>query len=298
MTTSRGLARFRLLVSLSVLVLGAAALAGCGDDDSEVGTGGTTTSGPPPTTGPASTEPGNGESTIDGLWGREFLSTEIRVDGSPHDLVEGTEIRAGFEDGSISLSAGCNQMSGTITSDGDRLTVGPLASTMMGCDDPLMAQDEWLSGLFGDPVVWLLDGDTLVLTADDGTVITFTDREVAEPDLSLVGPLWSLETVITADAASNSAWPEAPTLEFVDDGTVKVFDGCNRGNGQYTVEGDQLTIGSVGLTRMACGDDTADAVAAMAGVIGGDPLTYEIEADRLSLRAASGDGIDLRGTEE
>jgi len=298
MTTPRGPVRFPALAALCVLLLGGAALAGCGDDDAEVGTGGTSTSTPSSSGGSPSTGPGSAGTTVEALWGREFVSADVRVDGEPYALVEGTELRAGFEDGSISLSAGCNQMSGSVTLEGDRLTVGPLASTMMGCEEPLMAQDEWLASLLAEPVVWLLDGDTLVLTTDDGTVITFTDREVAEPDLVLVGPLWSLETIITGDTASNSAWPEAPTMQFAEDGTVAVFDGCNRGSGAYTVDGDQLTIGPVGLTRMACGDDTADAVAAMAGVIGAEPLTFEIDADVLSLRAASGDGIDLRGTEE
>lgn len=44
-------------------------------------------------------------------------------------------------DGQVSGSSGCNTFSGTYQLDGTNLTVGPLASTRMACDEPLMTQE-------------------------------------------------------------------------------------------------------------------------------------------------------------
>src|SRR3990172_12003705 len=93
-----------------------------------------------------------------GLDGRTFLSTGIEG----RILVAGSRIRIAFQDLQISASGGCNSMSGPYRIDGDRLVAGSLATTEMGCDEPLMAQDTWLAALL-DGATIALDGDTLVL---------------------------------------------------------------------------------------------------------------------------------------
>ena len=45
-------------------------------------------------------------------------------------------------DGSASGSGGCNSFHGSVTFEGDRIGFGPLASTMMMCPDPIMAQEQ------------------------------------------------------------------------------------------------------------------------------------------------------------
>ncbi|MFT3761559.1 MAG: META and DUF4377 domain-containing protein [Pseudoxanthomonas sp.] len=44
-----------------------------------------------------------------------------------------------FGDGRIAVDNACNRLSGGFTAEGDRLTVGQLASTMMACPDPAVA---------------------------------------------------------------------------------------------------------------------------------------------------------------
>jgi heat shock protein HslJ len=41
------------------------------------------------------------------------------------------------EDGSVNTTVGCNRIAGKAKIDGDRITFGPMASTMMACLDPL-----------------------------------------------------------------------------------------------------------------------------------------------------------------
>ena len=55
-------------------------------------------------------------------------------------------IRLTFEDGSLSINAGCNTMFGAYTVDGDVLSAPTLAMTEMACDPALMEQDTWISG--------------------------------------------------------------------------------------------------------------------------------------------------------
>jgi heat shock protein HslJ len=114
------------------------------------------------------------------LAGHEFLS--MAVEG--HDLVEGTEIRIGFTDGSLSAHAGCNSMGGDYTIDGDILDVGPMFATEMGCEQALMDQDTWLAEFLTSAPTASLDSDVLVLERD-GTIITMLDRESARGGSSM-----------------------------------------------------------------------------------------------------------------
>lgn len=104
------------------------------------------------------------------LAGSTYTSTEVRG----HDLVEGSEVTLTFVDGRISARAGCNTLSGPATWKGGVLEVeGPLASTLMGCEEPLMEQDAWLSDFLGSSPALAVDGDELTL-GDDGTGMTLT----------------------------------------------------------------------------------------------------------------------------
>ena len=60
---------------------------------------------------------------------REFWSTEVIVDGEPFELVDGTRIRIRFGAGEIGASAGCNQLGGGWSLDGDRIVVGDMFMT-------------------------------------------------------------------------------------------------------------------------------------------------------------------------
>ncbi|MCJ7710858.1 MAG: META domain-containing protein, partial [Chloroflexi bacterium] len=69
------------------------------------------------------------------LDGRTFLSTDI----SGRTLVAGSRVRMTFQAGSLSANAGCNAMSGGYEVVDGRLRTGPMATTEIGCEEPLMA---------------------------------------------------------------------------------------------------------------------------------------------------------------
>jgi heat shock protein HslJ len=143
----------RLTACLVALVL---VLAACGDDGGQVSAG----------------AGGDDDLTFDDLVGSTFVSTSV----TGHELVDGTEINLTFIDGRLSALAGCNTQNGDADVEDGRLVVERLASTMMGCEDDLMAQDRWLAELLeGDPEV-TLDGETLTLSAGD-VVIELAEQQ-------------------------------------------------------------------------------------------------------------------------
>ena len=105
------------------------------------------------------------------LEGRTFTATEVRG----HDLVEGSAITLAFEDGQVSANAGCNTIFGEAQWDGGTLEAEQLASTLMACDDALMAQDEWLTALLTSSPTLSVDGTTLPI--GDATGLTLTEEE-------------------------------------------------------------------------------------------------------------------------
>ncbi len=57
-------------------------------------------------------------------------------------LVDGSQITAIFkDDGTLSGSGGCNNYNTTYTTDGNKIKIAPAASTMMACEEDVMAQE-------------------------------------------------------------------------------------------------------------------------------------------------------------
>ena len=74
---------------------------------------------------------------------------------------------------------------------------------------------------------------------------------VTARDTSLVGPEWHLVELHGGPAAAGAGGRQA-TLQFVSDGRVAGFGGCNRIAGPYTLRADSLRLGPLVMTRMAC----------------------------------------------
>ncbi len=226
------------------------------------------------------------------LAGKEYVAAKVTDGGQDRPLAPGTKLRLNFSASDIGASAGCNHMGGTYRIDAGRLIVDNLATTEMGCDPALMAQDQWLSELLGTgPAVSLVAND-LILEA--GSVrITFVDREVAEPDAKLVGPTWTVESIITGDAVSSVPAEPVATLAFKEDGTLEVNAGCNRGSGTWAVVGGGIEVGPLMLTKMACEKDGATLESAVLGVLEAGTVSAQIDSTLMTLTAGN-QGLMLR----
>jgi heat shock protein HslJ len=229
------------------------------------------------------------------LAGREFLSTSVTVGGVEQPLVDGTRLRLSFDDADmLAAHAGCNHFGARYLVEGGVLAITGGAMTEMACEPPLMEQDDWIFAFLGAQPLIRLEGDELVLE-DGETVITLLDREVADPDLPLIGPVWTVTAVIDGDAVSSVPEDVRATLVFTDDGQVMVTTGCNSGNGDVEIRSTTILFGDLALTRMACDGPAGDMEQAMLTVLSADVVGYEIEARILDLSIA-GFGLQLTGS--
>ena len=102
------------------------------------------------------------------LEGKTWVAHEI-VDPD-RQLVSGSSLTMTFSADSLSANAGCNTLHGAASVQDDELVASQLASTMMACEEDLMAQDTWLSDFLtstptiehSDGDLWLSQGDTVI----------------------------------------------------------------------------------------------------------------------------------------
>ena len=171
-----------------------------------------------------------------------------------------------------------------------------MASTEMGCDPELQAQDEWLMEFLQRSPSWTLDGDRLTLTAG-GTEIVLLDREVADPDRPLEGTRWLVDTVISGEAASSMwAGTEGSAWLLVEGGRFTASSGCRDYEGSVEVSEGSLRFGEVVQTDPICGEEFAGVDEAMQAIFAGE-TEYSIEADRLTLTGSDDVGLGLHADE-
>ena len=228
------------------------------------------------------------------LRGRTFLSTGVTENGQAKQLVAGTRIRLSFDEEGrrIGVDAGCNHIGGDARVEGGRLVAGDMAMTAMGCDGGRSEQDAWLAKLLSDKPTVRSSGTELVL-ANNTTELRLLDRTVADPDRPLIGTRWIVESVVDRDTASSIPQGAVAHLLLDADGTFTGNTGCNHMGGAAVIAAPTIHFSGVFTTKMACEDARMRLEQAVLDVLR-DDVSYEIEADQLRLRHASGKGIDLR----
>ena len=80
-------------------------------------------------------------------------------------------------EGQLSGSSGCNNYTGSYTTDGDTIAIGPLAVTRKLCDDPLVMEQEnaFLSAL-ETAATYKITGDKLELRTEEGSLAADFNR--------------------------------------------------------------------------------------------------------------------------
>ncbi len=112
------------------------------------------------------------------LEGTKWVMTAYAVDGSMQDALSDTAVDAMFADGTVSGTGGCNQYNGSYELDGDKLTVGMLAGTMMACEPPILDQETAYMKALQSAASFKIDGDMLgIMDASGATVLEFQAAE-------------------------------------------------------------------------------------------------------------------------
>ncbi len=167
--------------------------------------------------------------------------------GDPRDA-KAAPLTVRFADGRASGFSGCNRFTGGYTRDGDTITVGRLAGTMMACPEPRMAAEKaFLDALSGAHRV-AIAGDRLTLTPASGAPLAFQ----AEPPPTLEGVTWNVTGFNNGRQAVVSPHTGTTVTLSFENGKVTGTTGCNTFRASYTSEGNRLSIGPASTTRKAC----------------------------------------------
>jgi heat shock protein HslJ len=87
-------------------------------------------------------------------------------------VVNGTTVTAIFgADGTLTGNGGCNSYNGTYTTDGDKISIGPLATTRMACEQAVMDQETAYLNALANAATYMLGKDSLELRDVDGALL-------------------------------------------------------------------------------------------------------------------------------
>ncbi|HEX5657778.1 MAG TPA: META domain-containing protein [Polyangiales bacterium] len=214
------------------------------------------------------------------LQGKSFVLTEAEG----FQLVSGSSLRLGFfEDPELSFGAGCNGMSGPYELVDGRLVLPGVRRTEKACRAEYARQDQWLHGFMSSKPRITYDEEHLTLEGDDAKLV-FLLRELAAPDLPLVGTRWEVNMMTAGGRTAYYRVPSNPTLVFAQDGSVRIDTGCNTGRGRFTkASAKQLRVSAVRLTKTRCTGNQAIVDKHIKALLAGATMRYEIEEAQLKL---------------
>jgi heat shock protein HslJ len=160
-------------------------------------------------------------------------------------------VTAGFKAGRVSGFSGCNQFFGPYTLDRDRVVIGPLAGSMMACEERAMAVENAVHAALAGNFRYVLADQRLTLLSDSEPVLTFE----AEPAPRLEGVTWKITGFNNGRQAVVSPLPGTALSVTFRDGAVAGSAGCNTFRATYTARADRIVIGPAAVTRMNCEGD-------------------------------------------
>jgi heat shock protein HslJ len=208
----------------------------------------------------------------------------IHGDEVPSDIF----ISVGFgEDGTVGGSSGCNSYSAQYQVDEDKITIGPAASTLMACPEPVMQFETAYMQALGSAASYKLDGGSLILLDENGeAALVFEALE----EVSLEGTSWEVISYNNGRGGVVSVINGTGlTAEFGEDGQLRGSAGCNDYNASYQIDGKAISIGPAASTRKFCAepdgvmDQEAEYLAALETA-----ARYEIENDLMDMYTEDG----------
>ena len=235
----------------------------------------------------------NSEEATDNLAGTHWTLIGMNADAGMVTLLADNPIDMEFQNGQAAGTSGCNHYfaSYTLPAPGE-LRISQAGSTMMACDEAVMAQESEFLMALQAAKSFTLTADTLTIFYEGGS-LQFAPVTAA-PDQSLENTLWELNTFISGDAASSLLVDTQITAEF-NAGQVSGSAGCNRYFGSYEINGGDITFSPLGSTRMACAAEVMQQEAAFLAAlqlassfqIEWDQLTVQHDGGRLVFQAGS-----------
>ena len=176
-------------------------------------------------------------------------------------VATGSKITLKFnEDGSTGGSGGINLYFGSFTQNGNSITFGPIGSTEMAGPQPLMDQESTYFSLLDSARTYYATESTLQLSDATGrvTLVFRSDNSgssngpaVEDPATVLPGTEWQLSSYSDGVTTVSGQDIRTITLKFDDPGNISGFGGVNSYFGTCTMDGNTISIGPLGSTKMA-----------------------------------------------
>jgi heat shock protein HslJ len=217
---------------------------------------------------------GSDPAELDGTWVLQSGSH----DGQPLDPVADRVVTLRIDGDEVGGTAACNTYGGTIERDGSAIRISALSMTEMACDEPTMA----LEAAYLAALVAVTSADRVessLLLEGPGVELRFA-LEVPEPDASLIGTTWSLESLVSGDAVSSVMAPATLVLE--EDGTIRGSTGCREFTARYELNGADLRVSDVVVDQVECDEALASQDTHVLGTFEGQ-VRLSIEGSRLSI---------------
>lgn len=268
----------------AILLIGMIILAACSTPTPvETPTAVPSTSTPiPPTAAP--------EVPVEQLFDTMWVLVGYGDPANPTVIPQGTQITAEFTaDLQLSGNAGCNNYFGPYEASKDgTLTIGIMGSTMMFCDQGMELEAAYLAAL--------QKATNFNFSNEGRLLIKYSDESNQEQQLvyikgqiNLTDATW----LLVSSGDPNSPQPVTPgviiTADFSTEGLVSGTAGCNRYFGEYTIEGDKITITQPGSTMMACPTGMEEETAFLTAL--GKAQQYSITLRTLSITYDDGAGV-------
>jgi len=131
--------------------------------------------------GCASAEPESGAALPGTSW---VLRSYGDGNGGQVSVLEDTRVSVALSDnGDLAGLAGCNSYWGTYVTEDDELSIESLDSTSLSCTEPagVMEQEKAYLQALRDAVTFDIEGDTLELRSDDGSLLASYDSWTLPP---------------------------------------------------------------------------------------------------------------------
>jgi heat shock protein HslJ len=91
--------------------------------------------------------------------------------------LKGTKLTIEFAEGKVSGSSGCNSYSGSYEINGEKISTGPIAMTLMACVDPgMMEQEQSFLAYLGDLKTFVRSEGQLQIFRSDGKALTLIPK--------------------------------------------------------------------------------------------------------------------------
>lgn len=209
------------------------------------------------------------------------LSTYNNGENAMVSVLEETRVTANFEDDQVSGSAGCNNYFGSFEATEDTISIGPLASTMMLCAEPVNEQEQRFLAALESATSYQVIANRLELVNGEGALAAMFHAEVP---VELPGTTWMVTGYNNGRGGVTSVIIGTELTVAFEDENLGGLAGCNNYTGSYEVDGDAISIGPLGVTRKFCSDpegimeQESEFLAALEGA-----STYEIQGDRMDM---------------